>query len=298
MPTPPEVVSRMLALAAVGPNDYLIDLGSGDGRLVREAARAGAQAFGVEHDPELVARSRELARREGVHEKASFLQQDLFQTELSDATVVTMYLLPAVNLQLRPRLLAQLKPGSRIVSHDFDMDDWAPDATEKVYAKEKFGASGGESTIYLWLVPAQLAGRWTWELDMAGERLRYELTAAQRFQKVDAVLHINGVPRAVSDFRIRGEHVAFTVATEVKGSTVRQRFEGRAGGEVLQGSVVSSGPRLQGAADWSARRTHPTSFAVPQSFAAASVSSQARVAALPFRTQPLAALSRMRAVAP
>jgi hypothetical protein len=217
-----------------------------------------------------------------VSDKASFMAQDLFQTELADATVVTMYLLPAVNLKLRPRLLAQLKPGSRIVSHDFDMADWAPDAVQKLYAKEKYGATGGESTVYLWLVPAQLAGRWTWELEIAGQRLRYELSAAQRFQQVDAQLRVDGRPRPVSDFRLRGDQVEFTVTTEIKGSTVRQRFSGRASGDSLAGSVVSSGPRLQGTGDWSAHRAAPLSAGPgsEQRQAMAGVSAAAAVAAL------------------
>ena len=111
---------------------------------------------------ELVARSVSLARRDGVGDRVSFLAQDLFKTDLAEATVLTMYLLPAVNMQLRPRLLAELKPGTRIVSHDFDLGDWAPDQTAKMYTKEKYGGSGGDSTIFLWVVPAHAAGRWQW----------------------------------------------------------------------------------------------------------------------------------------
>ncbi len=255
VPTPPEVVQRMLELANVSANDYVIDLGSGDGRVVREAARSfGARGFGVEHDPELVARSEELARREGVSDKVAFMTQDLFQADISDATVVTMYLLPAINLKLRPRLLKELRPGTRIVSHDFDMAEWAPDATEKLYAKEKYGAAGGDSIVYLWYVPADIAGRWTWRLELGGQTHDYELTAAQRFQKVDAALKVSGQARPVEEGRLQGDRVSFTVTSEVKGSTVRQAFSGRASGDTIEGSVALSGPRLQGAADWSAQR--------------------------------------------
>ncbi|MGH8666600.1 MAG: SAM-dependent methyltransferase, partial [Burkholderiales bacterium] len=260
VPTPPDVVHRMLTLAKTGPNDYVIDLGSGDGRIVREAARSfGARGFGVEHDPELVARSQELARREGVSDKVAFMAQDLFQTDLSDATVVTMYLFPAINLKLRPRLLAQLKPGTRVVSHDFDMADWAPDATAKLYSKEKYGATGGESTIYLWFVPADVAGRWTWRLEIGGQPIDYELTAAQRFQKIDATLRVGGQVRPVQDVRLQGDRISFTVVGEIKGSTVRQEFSGRASGDGIHGSVILSGPRMQGAADWAAQRSERTS---------------------------------------
>jgi hypothetical protein len=255
VPTPPDVVQRMLTLANTGPNDYVIDLGSGDGRIVREAARSfGARGFGVEHDPELVARSRELARREGVADKVAFMAQDLFETNLSDATVVTMYLFPEMNLKLRPRLLTQLRPGTRIVSHDFDMADWAPDATAKLYSKEKYGATGGESTVYLWFVPADVAGRWTWRLEIGGQPIDYELTANQRFQKVDARLRVGGQDRPIENISLQGDRISFTVVGEIKGSTVRQEFSGRASGDGIQGSVTLSGPRMQGAADWVAQR--------------------------------------------
>lgn len=256
VPTPLDVVRRMLTLAKVGPNDYVVDLGSGDGRIVREAAEAfGARGFGVEHDPELVARSRELARRQGIADKVTFMMQDLFQTDLSDATVVTMYLLPEINLKLRPRLLAQLRPGARIVSHDFDMGDWTPDATDKFYSKDKYGATGGDSTIYLWVVPADIAGRWTWRLEVGGQPLDYELVATQRFQKVDATVRIGGQARPLHDVRVRGDEITFTVLGEIRGSSVRQQFSGRASGEGIQGSVILSGPRMQGAADWIAQRS-------------------------------------------
>jgi SAM-dependent methyltransferase len=256
VPTPLPVVERMLALAKVGPSDYVIDLGSGDGRIVREAAKTfGARGFGVEHDPELVARSRELARSDGVADKVTFMMQDLFETDVSDATVVTMYLFPEINLKLRPRLLRQLKPGARIVSHDFRMGDWEPDAIEKLHAEDKYGEVGGESTVYLWIVPANLAGRWSWRLEVAGQVLDYELTAVQRFQKIEANVRVGGETRPVRDVRLRGDEVSFTVLGEVKGSTVRQAFSGRAAGDGIQGSVMLSGPRLQGAAEWVAERT-------------------------------------------
>jgi hypothetical protein len=172
-----------------------------------------------------------------------------------------MYLFPEINLKLRPRLLAQLKPGTRIVSHDFDMADWAPDATAKLYSAEKYGATGGESTIYLWFVPADIAGRWTWRLEIGGQPVDYELTAAQRFQKVDARLRIGGQSRPVQDVRLRGDRISFTVVSEIKGSTVRQEFSGRASGDGIEGSVILSGPRMQGAADWVAQRSERASDA-------------------------------------
>jgi hypothetical protein len=246
----------MLALAQVGPDDLLIDLGSGDGRLVITAAKSyGARAVGVEKDPELVARSRDLARRDGVADKVTFMAQDLFETDLSDATVVTLYLLPEMNRRLRPRLLAQLRPGARIVAHDFELGDWPPDATEKVYSQEKYGASGGESTLFLWRVPAAVAGRWHWRLQIGSEALDYELTARQRFQQVDATLRVGGQSRPIEDVRLEGDRLSFSVPVEVRGNVVHQAFSGRASGDRIVGSVSLSGPHLQGAVEWSAERS-------------------------------------------
>jgi SAM-dependent methyltransferase len=150
--TPDNVTLEMLKLANVGPRDYVVDLGSGDGRIVIVAAkRFGARGMGVEIVPELVARSRENARKAGVEDRAEFREQDLFATDLSKATVVTLYLLPEVNLQLRPRIQA-LKPGTRIVSHDWDMGDWKPDRTIEVDAPDKPVGREKKSRIHLWVI--------------------------------------------------------------------------------------------------------------------------------------------------
>ncbi len=146
--TPHEVVTQMLRLAGVDPNDVVYDLGSGDGRLVIAAARDfGARGVGVEIDPRLVAQSVESARRAGVGDRVTFREQDLFETDLADATVVTLYLSPALNLRLRPKLLRELRAGARIVSHDFDMGDWPPARALRVDVRER------ASQVYLWVVP-------------------------------------------------------------------------------------------------------------------------------------------------
>jgi SAM-dependent methyltransferase len=153
--TPDNVTREMLQLAGVRASDYVIDLGSGDGRIVIVAARQfGARGLGVEIVPELVEKSRENARRAGVADRVEFRVQDLFATDLSKATVITMYLLPEVNLQLRSRLLA-LKPGTRIVSHDWDMGDWKPDRVVTVEAPDKPIGREKVSRLYLWTVPAR-----------------------------------------------------------------------------------------------------------------------------------------------
>ena len=182
--TPDKVTLEMLKLADVGPNDNLLDLGSGDGRIVITAARRfGARALGVEIVPDLVEKSRANARAAGVSDRAEFRVQDLFKTDLTQASVITMYLLPEVNLQLRPALLA-LKPGTRLVSHDWDMGDWKPDRSVTVDAPDKPIGREKSSRLYLWLVPAQVAGLWCG----SGELRNFSMELTQSFQQFDGAL--------------------------------------------------------------------------------------------------------------
>jgi SAM-dependent methyltransferase len=195
--TPEEVGIAMLRLAAVGPEDVVYDLGSGDGRLVLTAARRfGARGVGVEIDGPLVQSSRERAFAEGVADRVSFLWQDLFVTDLSPATVVTLYLGEDVNRRLRPKLLAELRPGARVVSHEFALGDWTPDRVVRVPGPER------THTLYLWVVPARAGGTWQgtarWsgrelafhlELQQAYQRLWGTLTLADRTHRLDGALH-------------------------------------------------------------------------------------------------------------
>ena len=216
--TPDAVTLAMLELAAVTPRDHVVDLGSGDGRIVIAAARRfGATGLGVEIVPDLVRTSRERARAAGVHGRVEFREQDLFATDLAAATVVTMYLLPEVNLQLRPRLLA-LAPGTRIVSHDWDMGDWRPDRTITVDVPDKALGRDKFSRVHLWTVPARVHGRWC-----AADA---SLEIVQRFQRFSATLASAGsaAPAAVFDGRIeastlRSEGV-HTVALRLDGETL------------------------------------------------------------------------------
>ena len=192
--TPDNVTLEMLKLAKVGPKDYVIDLGSGDGRIVIEGARRfGARGLGVEIMPDLVRLSNANARAAGVADRATFREQDLFKTDLSAATVITMYLLPEVNLQLRPALLA-LKPGTRLVSHDWDMGDWQPDQTVTVAAPDKPIGREKSSRLHLWVVPAQIAGLWC---GAAGLR-SFSIELTQSFQSFQGTLrrHVGGQAQA------------------------------------------------------------------------------------------------------
>ena len=193
--SPEPVTLAMLSIARVGPRDVVLDLGSGDGRIVITAAkRFGARGLGVELSPQLVEQSRDNARRAGVADRAQFRVQDLFETDLTQASVITMYLLPEVNLQLRPKLLA-LAPGTRIVSHDWDLGEWKPDRTLVVDAPDKTVGLEKKSRVHLWTVPAQLAGTWCAKDAM----LRLE----QTFQMLDARFARHGAPNAF-DARIDG----------------------------------------------------------------------------------------------
>jgi SAM-dependent methyltransferase len=189
--TPDSVTLAMLQLARVGARDYVIDLGSGDGRIVILAARRfGARGLGIEIDPRLVEESRANARSAGVETRASFREQDLFKTDLAPASVVTLYLLPEVNLLLRPRLLA-LRPGTRVVSHDWDMAEWVPDQTVIVDVPEKAIGIDKRSRVHLWIVPARVAGDWCGIGKQRGTSLRL----TQEFQQFRArVQKRGGVP--------------------------------------------------------------------------------------------------------
>jgi hypothetical protein len=197
--TPDNVTLAMLEMARVGPGDFVIDLGSGDGRIVILAARRfGARGLGVELVEDLVRQSRESARRAGVADRAEFRTQDLFETDLSAATVVTLYLLPEVNLALRPRLLA-LKPGTRIVSHDWDMGDWKPDRTHVLDVPDKPVGLEKKSRVHLWIVPAQVGGSWCGTGSAAGTRLAID----QAYQSFTVTLESPG-RRHVFRGRING----------------------------------------------------------------------------------------------
>ena len=182
--SPDNVTLTMLQMAKVGAQDYVIDLGSGDGRIIITAARRfGASGLGVELVPALVEKSRGNARAAGVEQRARFREQDLFKTDLSPATVITMYLLPDVNLRLRPRLL-KLQPGTRIVSHDWDMGEWKPDKTVVVPVPDKPVGVDKSSRIHLWVVPARIEGLWCGAGKAKGASMRID----QQFQAFSAEL--------------------------------------------------------------------------------------------------------------
>ena len=187
VPTPANVVDAMLSIAGVGSHDYVIDLGSGDGRIVIAAAkRYQARGLGIDYDQTLIARSWANAAREGVSDKVRFLHQDIFASDFHDATVLTMYLLPEVNLELRPRILFELRPGTRVVSHDWDMADWEPDGRLVIQTPGKTVWPMKESTVYLWVVPARIEGYWRGTLAGPHGEEPVVVEFVQRFQVASA----------------------------------------------------------------------------------------------------------------
>jgi len=254
VPTPQDVVERMLQIAKVSRNDYLIDLGSGDGRIVITAAKKyGTRGFGVDLNPVRISESNENARKAGVTDKVAFYQRDLFETDLSEATVITMYLLPRVNMELRPKLL-RLKPGTRIVSHDFSMEDWKPDTLVRMDVKSKYGDAGGSSDIYFWVVPANVAGVWRWQLKVAGKTLAYEAALDQKFQAVSGSAKADGRSVRLQNTMLRGDRLSFTITMNIDGAPLTHRFSGKVDGGKISGSVMLSGARIQARLGWEAER--------------------------------------------
>lgn len=255
--TPQNVLDKMLEVAKVGPKDYVIDLGSGDGRMVITAAtRHGARGFGVDLDPRLVQLSNRLAAKAGVADRAVFYERDIYQTDLSPASVVTMYLLPEVNLMLRPRLLSMLKPGTRVVSHDYDMGDWLPDASFTMDAPGKPVGRDQTSKLFYWVVPARAAGRWMWKSAVDGQKPRtFELVLNQNFQAIEGKVTVDGKPAVLDDAELVGDRLSFVVRPGGN-AAAHYAFDGRIVNNGLDGKLrtVASGaaPREQ---TWSAART-------------------------------------------
>jgi SAM-dependent methyltransferase len=239
--SPDAVVDRMLYLAQPRPGERLVDLGSGDGRIVIEAAkRYGARGLGVEIDPALVRRARENAKRAAVEALASFEVQDLFETDLRGVNVVTMYLLPEVNLKLLPRFIDQLRPGARIVSHDYDLGPWPFDEMIELPLAEKMVGSSGRSRVFLWIVPADARGRWMADLPELGGRWQFDV--AQKFQILDVDARAGGSTMVVRGARLRGEEIRLVVAGLVGGKGYNLLFRGRIAGARIDGEVrVSDG---------------------------------------------------------
>ena len=231
LPTAQALVDNMLDMAKVTSQDYVIDLGSGDGRLVITAAKRGARALGIEYNPDMVALSKRNATKEGVSDRAQFIKADLYESDFSQATVITMFLLPEINMKLRPRIL-NLKPGIRIVSNSFDMADWYADETAKIEDQQ---LCKEYCTAYLWIVPAKVEG--AWKLPQG------ELVLQQSFQMISGTLNSGGKMVPIANGRLRGEQITFSVGPAW--------YTGRVSGDAMSGTFGPAG----GTATWTATRT-------------------------------------------
>lgn len=258
VPTPQVVVDTMLRMANVGAGDYLIDLGSGDGRVVVSAAKRGARALGVDLDRHLLGVATEAAQREGVAARATFREQNLFEADLTGATVVTTYLLPDMNLKLRPKLLA-LAPGTRVVAHDYHMGDWLPDERETLSVPEKKVGQVGVSYLYLWHVPARVAGRWQAAVPFGAKTATLDFALEQKFQRLTGrASAVAGEPTRLHAPTLRGDALAFQLEVGPTRNPVRYAFRGKVTGDEARGVVVVSDPaRGQREHVWSAKLLVP-----------------------------------------
>lgn len=253
VPTSMKVVRTLLELGSVGPNDFLIDLGSGDGRIVITAAKEyGARGLGVDLNKDLVALSRKHAAAEGVGENVDFFVRDIFKTDLRQASVVSMYLLNDINIQMRPKLLADLKPGTRIVSHDFHMGDWRPDKMVQLDMKKYYRE---DTSLYLWVVPAKVAGRWQWLLSLPSGNQSIELELDQSFQDINGSVERREKKIPVFDAELSGDRIRFSLFSEVGDRIVRQDYQGRVAGDTIVGTVNLEGAVQKTQMEWRAART-------------------------------------------
>lgn len=226
VPTPQATVDKMLDMAKVTAQDFVMDLGSGDGRTVITAAKRGATAMGIEYNPDMVELSKKNATEAGVGRQTTFVKADLFETDLSKATVITMFLLPQINLKLRPKIL-DLKPGTRVASNTFTMDDWEPDQEAQVQGE---GCTSWCTALF-WVVPAKVEG--TWKLGQG------ELVLQQQFQKLTGTLRTGGAPVPITAAKMNGEEISFSAGSA--------QYSGRVNGNSMQGKTLAG-------ESWSATR--------------------------------------------
>jgi hypothetical protein len=239
VPTPDDVVDRMLTMAQVTPNDFVWDLGAGDGKITIAAAKKfGARAVGIEYNPDMVKHANANAQAAGVAGngpgKAVIRHGDIFATDFTQATVITMYLLPGLNMKLRPQILA-MRPGTRVVSHSFSMEDWEADEISTLDGRR----------AYFWVVPANVSGAWT--LDAGGQRM--ELSFDQTFQKIQGSAMLGAIQAGLREPKLRGFHISFAL---VDGAGARREFTGRVSGAKMEGSWRADGGGGEGR--WSATK--------------------------------------------
>ncbi|MGM0531245.1 MAG: class I SAM-dependent methyltransferase [Bacteroidota bacterium] len=234
--TPPEVVDKMLDIADVGPGDYVIDLGAGDGRILIEAARRGSVGHGLEIDPELVRKAEKNAQKASVSEKIMFLKKDVFNADFSQATVITTYMTTTLHTRLRPSLLKDLSPGTRVVSHDFHMGTWEADKHVEL----------GDHDIYYWVVPATIEGRWYWEAN--GKK--FSMYVRQTFQEIRIKIRSEDDSLKVNDSKLIGKRISFTANNPENGN--HYTYHGVIDEIIIEGMVQIDNGNQKGIENWSA----------------------------------------------
>lgn len=252
VPTPQIVVDTMLSMAKLGPKDFLIDLGSGDGRIVITAAtKYGTSGFGVDLDRYLLRLANQNAQKAGVTDKVKFVEENLFETDLSKATVISSYLLPEMNLRLRPKIMA-LKPGTRLVAHDYHFGEWDPEEQRELIVPGKTVGQPGVSYIFYYVVPARVPGKWQSLVNIGGRDTPLEFSIEQEFQELEGSVEIRD-RKAELRGRILGDQIRMVAGG--RGGIARHEFTGRIDGESIKGTLtIGEGAKSQ-KVDWSARQT-------------------------------------------
>ena len=259
VPTPEDVVMEILQMAQVTQNDIVYDLGCGDGRIVITAAKVfGARGIGVDIDPARIKESNENARKAGVTDRVKFIQQNLFQSDIGEATVVTLYLLADLNLKLRPKLFHELRPGTRILSHEFDMGDWKPDNRKtvrrvKLHYNPK-DPQERDTTFYYWVLPADVSGIWRWSVSTSAGERDYTLRLAQKFQEIRGEVNVKGQEVPIADARLAGNQLTFTFREDPNEQKAVMQFDGRINGDTIKGNVEVQGGPFAGNYHWTAKR--------------------------------------------
>lgn len=248
VPASKEMMGEMLRMATITKDDLVYNLGCGDGRMVVAVAkRYGAKAVGIDANPERIRESRQNATKAGIADRVKFVQGNLFDADISQATVIMLYLLPGVNRQLRPKLLKELKPGARIVSHDFNMGNWKPDAVSRI--------EGG--SVYRWVVPANVSGTWVWNLPAKEEGTgteRYVAWFIQKFQETSGGATVAGSRIPVNKASISGDRIRFSLERCEDGRKMPMVFEGRVDGDIIRGKAYPGGKSVGAAIPWEAAR--------------------------------------------
>jgi len=244
-PTPQLIVEELLKIAEVNRSDIVYDLGCGDGRFVIMAAKKyGARGVGIDIDPQRIKESKHNARVAGVLDKVKFIEADLFETDFREATLIALYLLPDLNMQLRPKLLQDLKPGTRVVSYEFDMYDWPPDKMGRI----------GRNKYYFWVVPADVGGKWSWTFSSSKGEEQFIFTLTQKFQEIDGMIATPWQSVAPLEAYLIASRIGFVLRYRPPGQTVEMRFQGEVAGNTITGTVeVNTGP-FAGRHKWTANR--------------------------------------------